>query len=165
MAEVGNIRLREGEGRAQRARGGVKAAEKILQLMNPSAPIAPTRSSPLYRADLIDLSPEEWQARHDAACAIVARKYCDLFGFWRDCRYKPCRSARRCSGDQGACLQSRYRSVPYDVGIAARTRMAAQTPPNADRFTRAAHGYEHGSLCLHKATSEKMRAKMQVKMR
>ena len=111
------------------------------------------------------LSPEEWQARHDAACAVVARKYCDLFGFWRDCRYKPCRSARRCSGDAGACLQSRYRSVPYDAGIAARTRMAAQTPPNADRFTRAAHGYEHGSLCLHKATSEKMRAKMQVKMR
>jgi hypothetical protein len=69
-----------------------------------------------------DLSPQEWQARHDAARAIVAREYCDLFGFWRDCRYKPCRSARRCSGDQGACLQSRYRSVPYDVGIAARTR-------------------------------------------
>ena len=30
-----------------------------------------------------DLSPQEWQARHDAACAIVTRKYCDLFGFWR----------------------------------------------------------------------------------
>ena len=56
-------------------------------------------------------------------------------------------------------------SVPYDAGIAARIRTAAQTPPNADRFTRAAHGYEHDSLCLHKATSEKMRAKMQVKMR
>jgi hypothetical protein len=23
--------------------------------------------------------PKEWQARHDAACAIVARKYCDMF--------------------------------------------------------------------------------------
>jgi len=112
-----------------------------------------------------DLSPEEWQARHDAACAIVARKYCDLFEFWRDCRYKPCRSARRCSGDAGACLQSRWQSVPYDVGVAAHDRMLAETPANADRFTRAAHGYARHSLCLHGATSEKMRAKMQVRMR
>jgi hypothetical protein len=29
------------------------------------------------------LSPQEWQARHDAACAIVARKYCDMYAFWR----------------------------------------------------------------------------------
>ncbi len=112
-----------------------------------------------------DLSPEEWQARHDAACAIVARKYCDLFGFWRDCRYKPCLSARRCSGDAGACLQSRSQSIPHETGIAAHNRMLAEAPTNADRFTRAAHGYEHGSLCLHKATSEKMRAKMRAKMR
>ena len=34
-----------------------------------------------------ELSPKEWQARHDAACAIVARKYCDMFEFWRTCRY------------------------------------------------------------------------------
>ncbi len=27
-----------------------------------------------------DLSPEEWQARHDAACAIVARKYATCSG-------------------------------------------------------------------------------------
>ena len=108
---------------------------------------------------------KEWQRRFDAACAIVARKYCDLFGFWRDCRYKPCLSARRCSGDAGACLQSRSQSIPHETGIAAHNRMLAETPTNADRFTRAAHGYEHGSLCLHKATSEKMRAKMRAKMR
>jgi hypothetical protein len=28
-----------------------------------------------------NLSAQEWQARHDAACAIVARKYCDMFAF------------------------------------------------------------------------------------
>ncbi len=105
------------------------------------------------------LSPEEWQARHDAACAIVARKYCDLFGFWRDCRYKPCRSARRCSGDQGACLQSRCWSVPYETGVAAHIRMAAETPPSADRFTRAAHHYAHHSLCLHDPKNQKRRAR------
>ncbi len=66
---------------------------------------------------------------------------------------------------QGACLESRYYSVPYDVRIAAHNRMLAATPPNADRFTRAAHGYDAGSLCLHGATSEKMRAKMRAKMR
>ena len=106
------------------------------------------------------LSPEAWQARHDAACAIVARKYCDLFGFWRDCRYRLCRSARRCSGDQGFCLGSRWQSVPYDDGLAARNRIAAERPRNADRFTRAAHHYAHHCLCLHKATSAKMRDKL-----
>ena len=96
-----------------------------------------------------NLSPQEWQARHDAACAIVARRYCDMFGFWRACRYKPCHSARRCRGDQGFCLESRWDSVPYEAGIAAQIRMAAETPPNADRFTRAAHYYAPCSLCLH----------------
>ena len=109
------------------------------------------------------LSPQEFQARHDAACAIVARKYCDLFGFWRDCRYKPCRSARRCSGDQGACLESRWQSVPYDVGVAAQLRMAAETPPDADRFMRGAHNYAHHSLCLHDPKNQKTRAKTQAR--
>ncbi len=110
-----------------------------------------------------DLSPQEWQARHDTACAIVARKYCDLFGFWHDCRYKPCRSARRCVGDQGACLQSRCWNVPYDVRIAAQIRMDAEAPPNADRFTRGAHHYGPTSLCLHDPKNQKTRAKRSSK--
>jgi hypothetical protein len=106
-----------------------------------------------------NLSAEEWQARHDAACAIVARKYCDMFEFWRDCRYKPCRSARRCSGDQGFCLQSRWASIAYDAGIAAHNRMMAKTPPNADCFTHAAHHYAHSSLCLHDPKNQKHKGK------
>jgi hypothetical protein len=109
------------------------------------------------------LSPEQWQARHDAACAIVARKYCDMFVFWRDCRYKPCRSARRCSGDQGACLQNRWYSVPYDVGVAAQFRMTAETPPNADSFMRLVHNYAHHSLCLHGSKNQTRRAKNEAK--
>jgi hypothetical protein len=105
------------------------------------------------------LSPHEWQVRHDAACAIVARKYCDMFEFWRDCRYKPCRSARKCSGDQGACLESWWTTVPYDVGVAAQIRMSTETPPNADRFLRMAHHYAHHSLCLHDPKNQKTRAK------
>jgi hypothetical protein len=111
------------------------------------------------------LSPEEHQARHDAACAIVARKYCDMFEFWRDCRHKPCRAARRCSGDQGFCLQSRWQSVPYDVGIATFYRMIEATPPDADRFMRGAHHYAHYSLCLHDPKNQKFRGKKEAKAR
>jgi len=85
------------------------------------------------------LSPKEWQARHDTACAIVTRKYCDMFRFWRDCRYKPCRSARRCVGDARDCLDRRWFSVPYEVGVAAHSQMSAETPPNAGRFLWGAH--------------------------
>jgi hypothetical protein len=105
----------------------------------------------------------EWQRRHDAACAIVARKYCDMFKFWRDCRYKPCRSARRCRGDQGACLESRCWSVPYEIGIAAHKQMIADTPADADRFTRAAHYYDYTLLCLHDPKNQKRRPKALAK--
>jgi hypothetical protein len=47
------------------------------------------------------------------------------------------------------CLESRWDGVPYETGIAAQIRMAAETPPNADRFTRQAHNYPPCSLCLH----------------
>ena len=106
------------------------------------------------------LTAAEWQARHDAACAIVARKYCDMFKFWRDCRYKPCRSARRCSGNQGACLQSRWQSIPYEAGVAAHRQMTASTPRDADLFARMVHHYPHHSLCLHdNPKNQKTRAK------
>ena len=109
----------------------------------------------------IELSAKarEWQRRHDAACAIVARKYCDMFAFWRDCRYKPCRAARRCVGDQGACLQARCFSVPYDEGVAAHERMIADVPPGADPMLRSVHHYPPTSGCLHDAKNQKRRAK------
>jgi hypothetical protein len=44
-------------------------------------------------------------------------------------------------GNQGFWLESRWHSVPYDAGIAAQIRMAADAPPGADRFTYAAHCY------------------------
>jgi hypothetical protein len=119
----------------------------------------------MSKRDDDDLSPAEWQARHDAASAIVARKYCNMFRFWRDCRYKPCRAARRCSGDQGFCLGSRWQSVPDAIGLAAHKRMIADTPPNADRFTHDAHHCPYSSHFLHGATSEKMQAKKQLQAR
>jgi hypothetical protein len=101
----------------------------------------------------------EWQRRFDTACAIVARKYCDMFAFWRDCRYKPCRSARRCVGDQGFCLQSRCWDIPYDEGVAAHDRMIAALPPDADSFQRMAYHRPPTSLCLHDPKNQKLRAK------
>ena len=106
-----------------------------------------------------DLSPKEWQARYDAACTIVARKYCDIFKFWRDCRYKPCRSARRCVGDARDCLDQRWFGVPYDVSIAARERMSAETPPNADRFVRTAYHQPPHSAGKPNSELRKARAK------
>jgi hypothetical protein len=107
----------------------------------------------------VSAKAREWQRRHDAACAVVARKYCDMFAFWRDCRYKPCRAARRCVGDQGACLQARCFSVPYDEGVAAHMRMIADVPPGADRMLRSVHHYPPTSGCLHDAKNQKRRAK------
>jgi hypothetical protein len=111
----------------------------------------------------ISAKAKEWQRRHDAACAIVARKYCDMFKFWRDCKYKPCRNARRCRGDQGACLESRCWTVPYAAGIAAHKQMIADTPADADRFTRSAHYYPPTSLSLHDPKNQKRRGKALAK--
>jgi hypothetical protein len=141
-----------------------RAARSAQAALDCFAPLAMTRSAAGRRNIAMSkseekLPPKEWQARHDAACAIVARKYCDIFGFWRDCRYKPCRAARRCSGDQGACLQSRWQSIPYDAGIAARERVFLDTPADADRFARMAHNYAHYSSCLHDSKNQKKYAK------
>ena len=105
----------------------------------------------------------DFQQRFDAACALVARKYCDMFEFWRDCRYKPCRSARRCVGDQGFCLQSRCWDIPYDAGVAAHLRMIAALPPGADSYMVTAHHRPPTSLCLHDPKNQKMRRKAEAK--
>ncbi len=113
----------------------------------------------------IETTPEakEWQRRFDAACAIVARKYCDMFEFWRDCRYRPCRSARRCVGDQGFCLESRCWDISYDAGLAAHLRMIAALPPGADGFFQTAHHQPPNSLCLHGSKNPKLHAKARAK--
>jgi hypothetical protein len=104
------------------------------------------------------LAPKEWQARHDAACTIVARKYCEMFKFWHDCRYKPCRSARRCVGDARDCLDQRWFSVPYDVSVAAHSQMSAETSPNAGPFLWGAH--QRAPHSVGKPNSELRKAKI-----
>ncbi len=105
------------------------------------------------------LSPPEWQRRFDAACAIVARKYCDMFEFWRNCRYKPCRSTRRCSGDEADCLNRGWVTIPYESLYEARDRMVAEAPTNADGFLRLAHSFPPSSACLCLTKNPKTLAK------
>jgi hypothetical protein len=107
----------------------------------------PTRKR--SKSDNDDILLPKYKARRLAAFAAVARKYCDWFGFWRDCRYKPCRSARRCVGDQGTCLKNRWASVPYAISHEAEMRMLAEMPPDADRFMRLACYRGPYSLLLH----------------
>jgi hypothetical protein len=33
-----------------------------------------------------EVTPEQHQARFNAAAAAVRREYCNVFGFWRACR-------------------------------------------------------------------------------
>jgi hypothetical protein len=40
--------------------------------------------------------------------ATLARCYCDLLRFWRDCPDKACRRARRCRDHSGKCWNVRY---------------------------------------------------------
>ena len=56
----------------------------------------------------------------DDAHAATWRLYCEVFGFWRRCRLKPCRRHRRCAGEPASCLM---RGLP---SVAAAEREAAQ---------------------------------------
>lgn len=115
------------------------------------------------KAEEFDVLSPAIRPRFQAACRIVVQKYCDAFQFWRDCRYKACRAARRCAGDQSYCLEMRLRSVPGEVRHAAASRMLDETPPHADRLLRLAHRYPLDSLCVH-IPSPRTLAKTQAAM-
>ncbi|MGB6508452.1 MAG: hypothetical protein WBF07_10005 [Xanthobacteraceae bacterium] len=128
-------------------------------------PNAPCKLRRIIRGGPMETTPEpkEWQRRFDAACAIVARKYCGMFEFWRDCRYRPCRSARRCVGDERFCLESGCWDISYDAGLAAHLRMIAELPPDADGFFKTAHHQPPTSRLLHGSRDPKLRAKARAK--
>jgi hypothetical protein len=74
------------------------------------------------------LTGEEYQARYDAAAAVARRQYCDIFKFWRGCRFKPCRRAKTCRGDPSHCLQRGRWNLPPDVLYQAELRVRAAVP-------------------------------------
>jgi hypothetical protein len=74
------------------------------------------------------LTGEEYQARYDAAAAVARRQYCDIFKFWRGCRFKPCRRAKTCRGDPSHCLQRGRWNLPPDVLYQAELQVRAAVP-------------------------------------
>jgi hypothetical protein len=70
----------------------------------------------------------EFQERLHNEKKRVQRHYCTLLGFWRFCRFKPCRRARACKGDQDACLKRWVDRVPLREQVKAREELLKATP-------------------------------------
>jgi hypothetical protein len=84
------------------------------------------------------LTGDEWQARFNIAAAQVQREYCEIFKFWRGCRYKPCRRFKACGGDPLACLTRGTRDVPYDLLSQAELQVRTATPADLTGPERSA---------------------------
>ena len=87
------------------------------------------------------LTPKEYQARFNAAGAQAQREYCNIFKFWRACRYKPCRRAGACRGDQLACLKRGVVNVPRDILDRAHAQVIAATPADTIQLERTARRF------------------------
>jgi hypothetical protein len=86
------------------------------------------------------LTREEFRARFEAEKAKVQRHYCTLFGFWRSCRFKPCRRERVCKGDATRCLVRSIDRVPRDQQFQARQHLIESSPRNLAAPEVAARG-------------------------
>jgi hypothetical protein len=77
-----------------------------------------------------DPKSQKYRDRYFAAQELVVRAYCDYFGFWRSCPYRPCRRARGCRGDEIDCIVARRdgESGRFD---AARVHVRARIPKDA----------------------------------
>ena len=87
------------------------------------------------------LTLERYHARFNAEKAALQRHYCNVFKFWRSCRFKPCRKARVCRGDQNACLQRGEKSIPRKLQWQARQQILRTTPANAGPPERMAREF------------------------
>jgi len=87
------------------------------------------------------LTRERYLARLHAEKDRLARHYCNVFKFWRDCPFKRCRRGRACRGDQHACLQRREREVPRDIQWQARQDILVATPADAGPPERTAREF------------------------
>ena len=74
------------------------------------------------------LTGPAWQARFNAGAEVAQRQYCDIFKFWRGCRYKACRRAKSCRGDSLLCLKRSRWSLPRDVLYQAEQQVRAAVP-------------------------------------
>jgi hypothetical protein len=83
------------------------------------------------------LTGPQWQAQYNAAAEVAQRQYCDIFKFWRGCRYKPCRRAKTCRGDSSHCLQRGRWGLPPDVLYQAELQVRAAVPAHLTGPERA----------------------------
>jgi len=77
-----------------------------------------------------DPKSQKYRDRYFAASDHAGRAYCDFLGFWRACRYRPCRRARGCRGDYIDCIVTRRTDVT-DRFDAARAHVRARVPKEA----------------------------------
>jgi hypothetical protein len=77
-----------------------------------------------------DPKSQKYRDRYFAAQELVVRAYCDYFGFWRSCPYRPCRRARGCRGDEIDCIVAR-RDGEAGRFDAARAHVRARIPKDA----------------------------------
>ena len=77
-----------------------------------------------------DPTSRKYRDRYFAAQELAVRAYCDFFGFSRACRYRPCRRARGCRGDEIDCVVTR-RDGKFHRFDAARAHMRARIPKDA----------------------------------
>jgi len=92
------------------------------------------------------LTQEDYVARFNAEKAVMQRKYCDIFKFWRSCPLKSCRRAQACTGDQNACLKEGEQSIPRELQWQARQQILAATPANVGAPERLAREFLPGSF-------------------
>jgi hypothetical protein len=90
------------------------------------------------------LTREEFRARFDAEKVKAQRHYCTLFGFWRTCRFKPCRRERACMGDAPACLTRSVGRISRPQQFDAREKLLQATPANMAAPERAARAIMPG---------------------
>jgi hypothetical protein len=92
------------------------------------------------------LTREEFRGRFAAEKERLARHYCTVFGFWRNCRFPLCRREGACSGKARECLQRSVQQVPRERQFAARQTLLEASPRNLAAPEQAARAIMPGSF-------------------
>ena len=94
----------------------------------PSSHKPPPTKQPTAKAFLKRRTFEQGKKLADDAHAATWRLYCEVFSFFRSCRFKPCRRHRRCCGEPAACLMRGLPAVPPAARDAAAKAVIAGGP-------------------------------------
>jgi hypothetical protein len=93
------------------------------------------------------ITARDYEARYRDEAKRLRRFYCTLLGFWKSCRFKPCRKGRVCAGDAQACLKRNAGWVSREKQFAARQGVLAATPAHIGAPERLARQAMPGELC------------------